>query len=140
MPIQHLHLLLFPKVQLYGDGKFLRKKDDGYYIVSYSVGTIWTAGGLEFTIYATRSDPSMDEGLPSTLYMTYSITAEYNTFDGQHHQELYASGNAYIREGGYYCNVTHDKDIPNLYGDVEYTIQLSGPSSLSGFPIQYQQY
>ena len=35
---------------------------------------------------------SMDEGLPSTLYMTYSITAEYNTFDGQHHQELYASG------------------------------------------------
>ena len=55
-------------------------------------------------------------------------------------KKLYASGNAYIREGGYYCNVTHDKDIPNLYGDVEYTIQLSGPSSLSGFPIQYQQY
>lgn len=129
----------FPKSNCTVTANF-KKKDDGYYIVSYSVGTIWTAGGLEFTIYATRSDPSMDEGLPSTLYMTYSITAEYNTFDGQHHQELYASGNAYIREGGYYCNVTHDKDIPNLYGDVEYTIQLSGPSSLSGFPIQYQQY
>lgn len=117
-----------------------KKSEDGYYTVSYSIGTIWTSGGLEFTISAARSNINMPEKLPSTLYMTYTINVEYYTNEGQFRQELYASGNAYINAGSYYCNITHDKDIPSSDGNVEYSIQISGPASLSGYPVRYQQY
>lgn len=117
-----------------------KKSDDGYYTVSYSVGTIWTSGGLEFTISVARSNINMPESLPSTLYMTYTVNVEYYTTEGQYRQELYASGNAYINAGSYYCNITHDRDIPGSNGDVEYIINISGPSSLSGYPVRYQQY